>query len=180
MLDHRTPDHPTIEPPPPEAGEVIVRAAMPGDRQQVNRLLHEGLLPGHMDYESSEADRIRESLGSARDAFFVAEAGGQIVGSIAVVEGRQDVGFIHWLRVAPTWQNGYKIAQRLAEAAATHAREVGLLKLVLHAPNGAEDRVASYYRQMGFEFSRARQRDGRNVLEFYLNLYQRPRRNRRA
>jgi hypothetical protein len=32
----------------------------------------------------------------------------------------------------------------------------------------------SYFHLLGFEFSRSREVGGTNVLEFYLNLYERP------
>ena len=54
------------------------------------------------------------------------------------------------------------------------SRDVGLLKLALHAPPDIEERVASYYHRLGFELSRTREIEGVHVLEFYLNLYERP------
>jgi N-acetylglutamate synthase-like GNAT family acetyltransferase len=165
--------------PPPEIddGALTVRPSAPADRPAVERLIAVGVLPGHVDYESREADRIRASLGSARDRFLVAEAaeGGPVVGTIAVVEGAPDVGHVHWLRVDPAWQGGLVVARRLVRAAAAHAREVGLLKLAMHAPAGAVERLAPYYQGLGFAFSRAREVGGVHVLEFYLNLYERPR-----
>lgn len=147
---------------------------MPADKGQVERLFHEGLLPGHVNYESREAERIRESLGSERDRFFVAEAGGRVIGTLAVVEASPDVGHLHWLRVDPRWQKDLAVARALIRAVAGHARDVGLLKLALHAPQGAEQRLAKYYHRLGFEFSRTRQIGDVHVLEFYLNLYERP------
>ena len=54
----------------------LVRRARPGDGPQIERLVDEGVLPGHVDYESHRADEIRRSLGSERDVFLVAEATG--------------------------------------------------------------------------------------------------------
>src|SRR5687768_3068403 len=108
---------------------LVVRPASLADRPQVERLLHEGLLPGHVDYESERADQIRQSLGSERERYLVAEANGRIIGTVAVVEASPDVAHLHWLRVDPQWQSDRKIARRLGRAAAEHAREVGLLKL---------------------------------------------------
>jgi N-acetylglutamate synthase-like GNAT family acetyltransferase len=155
---------------------ISVRPYAPADRAEVERLLTQGLLPGHVDYESREAERIRGSFGSERERFLVAEAGGRVVGTVAVVEGSPDVAHLYWLRVEPEWQPRFTVARRLSLAAAAHAREVGLLKLVVQAPADAEQRVASYYHELGFEFSRSREIDGRHVLEFYLNLYERPQR----
>ena len=153
---------------------VSVRPASPADRPQVERVIREGLLPGRVDYESRDAERIRQSLGSERERFLVAEAQGRVIGTVAVVEASPDVGQIHWLRVDPRWQADMTVARRLAGAAVRHAREVGLLKLAVHAPAEAEERVAAYYHELGFEFSRARDVEGVHVMEFYVNLYDRP------
>jgi len=165
----------------PDAGDgtsaddpIVIRPASLADRTQVERLFDEGLLPGHVDYESERADRIRASLGSERERFLVAETAGRIVGTIAVVEASPDVGHLHWLRVAPEFQSDLTVVRRLARAAIEHARDVGLLKLAVHAPPESEPRIAAYYHRLGFEFSRTRDLDGVHVLEFYLNLYQRP------
>ena len=151
-----------------------MRAFAPGDRPQLQRLLDKGLLPGHVKYPSPQADRLMDNAGSDRERFWVAEADGRLIGSVAVVEEGPDVGHIYWLRVAPQWQADYAVARRLAQTAATYAREVGFLKLISQVPRQAEQRVVGYYRQMGFEFSRAREIDGRHVLEFYLDLYAQP------
>jgi hypothetical protein len=107
--------------------------------------------------------------------FLVAEAAdGRLVGTLALVEASPDVGHLHWFRVDPQWQADFKVARALRRAAAEHAQEFGLLKLAMHAPREVEDRVASYCHQLGFELSRTRELDGVHVLEFYLNLYERP------
>jgi N-acetylglutamate synthase-like GNAT family acetyltransferase len=165
---------PVHEEPNPADPELTIRPSTPADRPQVERLIKQGLLPGHVDYESREADRIRQSLGSPRERFLVAESQGRIVGTLAVVEAAQDVGHLHWLRVDPAFYDDRKIARQLIKAAATHASEVGLLKLAMHAPAHIEQRVSTYYHQLGFEFSRAKEINGVHVLEFYLNLYERP------
>jgi predicted N-acetyltransferase YhbS len=156
--------------------QFVVRPSTPADRPAVERLFREGLLPGHVEYESARAERIRRSFGSDRERFLVAEstADGRIVGTVAVIEAQPDVGHLHWLRVAPEWQADFKVARALRRAAAEHARGVGLLKLAMHVPPEAEGRVASYVHQLGFELSRTREIDGVHVLEFYLNLYERP------
>jgi N-acetylglutamate synthase-like GNAT family acetyltransferase len=161
----------------PDVDEGIrVRPSAPADRPHVERLVREGLLPGYVEYESGAAERIRQSFGSERERFLVAEApDGRIIGTLAVVEASPDVGHLHWLRVDPAWQSEYpKVARALRRAAAEHARDVGLLKLAMHVPPEVEGRVASYCHQLGFELSRTREVNGVHVLEFYLNIYQRP------
>ncbi|MEA2734680.1 MAG: Acetyltransferase domain, partial [Humisphaera sp.] len=142
-LPHNIPPMPHDAQGQEEADDsVVVRPATSADRPHVDRLCHAGLLPGRVDYESDEADRIRATLGSERDRFLVAEADGKIVGTIAVVEAAPDIGHLHWLRVDPEWQADLKVARCLARAAAAHARDVGLLKLAVHAPPNVEERVA--------------------------------------
>jgi hypothetical protein len=60
--------------------------------------------------------------------------------------------------------------------AASHAHHHGCLKLVVHAPDPQADigRAAEFLHRLGFEFSRHREVEKRPVLEFYLNLYERP------
>jgi predicted N-acetyltransferase YhbS len=170
-----SPDAPEQAGGPGGEADFVVRPSAPADRPQVDRLLREGVLPGHVEYESGAAERIRRSFGSERERFLVADAGGgRIIGTLAVVEASPDVGHLHWLRVDPARQADRMVARALARAAAEHAREVGLLKLAMHAPADAEERLASYYHQLGFEFSRARELNGVHVLEFYLNLYETP------
>ena len=159
---------------PEDDDAIVVRPATAADGPHIERLVHGGLLPGHVDYESERADRIRQSLGSQRERFLVAEVDGRIIGTVAIVEATPDVGHLHWLRVDPRYQSDRKVARRLARAVAEHARDVGLLKLALHAPPDVEQRLASYYHRLGFEFSRTRESDGLHVLEFYLNLYEKP------
>ena len=145
------------------------------DLDQVQRLARGGLLPGQVDYEVEQAERISKSLGSDREQFFVAESPDKrVIGTVAVVEGRQDVAHLHWLRVDPGWPDDVAVRRALIRTAAAHARDVGLLKLAMHAPADIEQRVVAYYHRLGFELSRTRDRDGVHVLEFYLNLYERP------
>ena len=62
----------------------------------------------------------------------------------------------------------------LVRAAAEHAQNTGLLKLAMHAPANVEGTVTAHYQQLGFVFSRTREVDGVHVLEYYLNLYEKP------
>ena len=137
-----------------------VRTFTPADQPQVDRLICEGLLPGHVALRPDEVERLKPHLGSEREGFWVAEADGQLIGSIAVVEEGPDVGHVYWLRVAPEWQADFAVARRLAQTAATHAAEVGLLKLISQVPREAEDRVVAYYQKMGFEFALRPRRRG--------------------
>ncbi len=171
---HYDTTHGAAAAPPPGAG-CSVRTFQPADRVQLDRLARGGLLPGHVDYDADHIDRIEEMyLSSAREHFWVAQAGDQVIGTVAIAEIGPDIGHLHWLRVAPEWQAEHRVARRLLQAAALHAQEIGFLKLVYHAPANAEAPIAEYFHLLGFEFSRTRATSGPPMLEFYLNLYERP------
>jgi N-acetylglutamate synthase-like GNAT family acetyltransferase len=155
--------------------ETLVRTFTERDRLSVKRLSTEGLLPDQVDYESQDPDTIeRTYLASPRDHFWVAEVDGEVVGTVALRELNRDVGHLHWLRVSPAWQANRHVARRLVQTAAAHARKMGFLKLVLHTPDGAQPRVSAYFHLLGFELFKRRTVGGRNMLEFYLNLYAKP------
>lgn len=159
----------------PAGDGFIIRPFTLDDLDQVQRLAREGLMPGQLDYEMRDAERIGQSFGSDRERFLVAVTPqGRVIGTLAVVEGSRDVAHLHWLRVDPSWPDDVAVRRALIRAAAAHARDVGLLKLAMHAPAEIEQRVAAYYHRLGFELSRTRELNGVHVLEFYLNLYERP------
>lgn len=152
---------------------IRTRFAQPEDQPEVERLMREGLLPGHVAYESRPINDLPKR--TSHNRLLVAEADGRIIGTLAILEPKRDVGDLQWLRVDPAWQDDLRVPQALARAASEHARDIGLLKLVVHVPDSAVARVAAYYHQLGFQFSRRREEGAVNVLEFYLNLYERPR-----
>jgi ribosomal protein S18 acetylase RimI-like enzyme len=161
--------------PPDPTNGFSIRPFTLDDLDQVQRLAREGLLPDQVDYEAEQAERIGQSFGSDRERFFVAVTpDGRVIGTVAVIEGSPDTAHVHWLRVDPSWPDDVAVRRALIAAAAAHAREVGLLKLAMHAPASLEERVAAYYHRLGFELSRTRELHGVHGLEFYLNLYERP------
>jgi N-acetylglutamate synthase-like GNAT family acetyltransferase len=110
-----------------------------------------------------------------QDHFWVAEASGEIVGTIGICMLDQNVAHVHCLRTVENLRDDL-IRKGLVQVAATHAHQHGCLKLVVHSPNAQVNigRAATFLHQLGFEFSRHRQIEQRAVLEFYLNLYERP------
>lgn len=143
--------------------------------------------------DAAGVDRPGESpRPAAEPSSWVAEANGEIIGSISMVCIDKDTGRLEQFRVAPEWEADRRLGRRLARTAADFARERGLLKLVIDVPedlpglprgNGlsptaraaeAESRVRTYFEMLGFVFSRKREADGKTMLEFYLNLYQHP------
>jgi N-acetylglutamate synthase-like GNAT family acetyltransferase len=152
----------------------VVRSFRPEDREQVIALHGEGAAtPLCCTCQNAEA---LEQIYSGRKHghFWVAECNGKIIGTLALIlEGGEEIAHLRCLLVASHWADVPAVRKQLIKTAATHARDHGSLKLVLHA-SVHEQKAASFLHRLGFEFSRHREVDGNPALEFYLNLYQRP------
>ena len=154
------------------ARQWIVRSFRPRDSAEVKRLSEDGLLPGYIPIDVDELDGIQQLyLDSPRGHFWVAEAGARLIGTLALKEMDRHVAQLRWLRIAPVWQAGRGVAKDLIRVAANHAREMGFLKLTIHLPPARHSEAAHYFHLLAFEFSRNITSGGRDVLEFYLNLY---------
>ena len=99
---------------------------------------------------------VESYLVSAREQFRVAEAAGAIIGTVALAELTRDIAQLRSVRVAAPWQDGHAVAKGLIRAAAAHATEMRFLKLTLLAAAAAQSVAATYFRLLGFEFSRDR------------------------
>jgi N-acetylglutamate synthase-like GNAT family acetyltransferase len=155
-----------------------VRSYDARDRHEVLRLYHHGLLTGTPDPRdpATDLDHIGKNyLKRSQDHFWVAEMNGRIVGTVAIKGEEDQIAHVRRLRVDPAWNmwhNG-EIARVLIQTATYHAHQHDYLKLVLHTP--VDDHWAiMFFHQMGFDYARARELQGRHLLEFYLNLYVRP------
>ena len=157
------------------ARQWIVRSVTRTDCAQVKRLSRRGLIPGYIPLDVDELDEIQQLyLDSAHGHFWVAESDGRLIGTLALKEMNRGVAQLRWLRVAPPWQAGNQLAKDLIRVAAAHAREMGFLKLTIHLPPDRHSEAARYFHLLGFEFSRNITTAGRDILEFYLNLYEKP------
>jgi N-acetylglutamate synthase-like GNAT family acetyltransferase len=126
---------------------------------------------------SQSVDLLINSIEGAiagKHHMWVAEAFGQIIGSAAVIHNDASLAHLRYLYVAPDFADRHVIARGLAERAIRDAYERGYLKLIIHS-NLPPSRLTSVLHDLGFEFSRERLMDGEHVLEFYQNLYERPR-----
>lgn len=152
-----------------------VRSFRATDRPQILRL-HEALAPdASVDCQCAvKIEQIEEKyFRRPQDHFWVAEAEGQIVGTVAICMHERDVAHLTCLR-AIEGSTAQDIRKSLVQVAAGHAHRHGCLKLVLHAQVADTGRAAEFLHRLGFEFSQHRKIDKRPVLEFYLNLYERP------
>jgi N-acetylglutamate synthase-like GNAT family acetyltransferase len=151
-----------------------VRSFQSADRTQVLHLHAFGASADSMgcDCEAS-IDRIEEKyLRRPQDHFWVADAYGQIIGTVAICVHGQNVAHLYCL-CALDDSTDRVIRRGLVQVAANHARRHGCLKLVVHAQVDVGC-AAQFLHRLGFEFSRNREIQKRPVLEFYLNLYEPP------
>ena len=158
-------------------GAFLIRSFQAGDRSQILRLHAAEALSESVACDCAwNIDQIGEKyFRRPQDHFWVAEAEGRIVGTVAICVQDDDVAHISCLRAIDD-STGYVIRKALVQVAAGHAHQHGCLKLVVHAPKLPVDigRAAEFLHRLGFEFSRHRDVEKRPVIEFYLNLYERP------
>lgn len=131
----------------------------------------------HLQPGSDTIDVLINSIEGAiagKDHLWVAEAAGRIIGAVAVIRINASLAHLRCLCVAADFAERQVVARGLAEMAITDAWERGYLKLVVHT-HSPPDRLAAPFRDLGFEFARERSTGGQHVLEFYQNLYERPR-----
>ena len=155
---------------------LLVRRFQPTDRTAVLQL-HAAASDGFVDCNcATNVDRIEETyFRRPQDHFWVAESLGRIVGTVAIYVHDDSVAHLYCLRAVDD-STDHAIRRGLVQVAASHAHHHGCLKLVVHAPDAQVDigRAVEFLHRLGFEFSRHRQVEERSVLEFYLNLYERP------
>jgi N-acetylglutamate synthase-like GNAT family acetyltransferase len=152
---------------------MLIRSYEPTDQAAVMRLHTDGvLIGGHSIDETTDdyADMKAAYFRRPQDHFWVAEAGGQVIGMIGLVEKRPHIGVIRRLRVAPAWQEPRTI-RRLVKTAVRHCARQGGLKVVVDAPCNSR-RAIRFLGDLGFQYTRTRNTEGRDLIEFYLNLYQ--------
>lgn len=135
----------------------LVRSFQPTDRPRVMEL-HAATAPsGFVNCDcAANIDEIEEKyFCRPQDHFWVAEALGRIVGTVAIYVHDDNAAHLHCLRVLGDSMD-HQIRKGLVRAAASHAHRHGCLKLVVHAPDREVDieRAAEFLHRLGFEFSR--------------------------
>lgn len=158
---------------------VIVRTYDPKDQQAVRLLYTQGLLAGQIPPHDTGADieNIQEAyLKTPSNHFWVAELESQVIGMIAVIAQGEHCVEIKRLRVQKDWQNT-GIAARLVETAVEHCRHYGNLKVVFDTrfdPDNDPSPVVKLLDRQGFQYARTKNVHGKDLLEFYLDLYRQP------
>ncbi|MEO0587471.1 MAG: GNAT family N-acetyltransferase [Planctomycetota bacterium] len=153
-----------------------IRTYRPDDQATVLRLYEEGLLAGQVRANDTGADLDHVEAAyfdSERHHFWIAELEGKVAGMIGVNADEEHTAEVRRLRVEPGFVNPIEIAERLLWTAIDHCKRHGFLKVRLdtsfekHAAVGLFDSV-------GFQHTRTKTVQGKELLEFYVDLYRDP------
>jgi len=162
----------TVQPTHDVLTQLVVRTFDPADQEAVSRLYTEGLLAGQIAANDTGADieNIQEAyLDEDTSHFWVGVADNNVLGMIGVALDQEHTAEIRRLRVDKQWQNT-QIAAKLLETALEHCKQHGFVKVVLDTRFDPES-VVDVFDRFGFQHSRTRNIHGKELLEFYLDLY---------
>ncbi|MEM6460133.1 MAG: GNAT family N-acetyltransferase [Planctomycetota bacterium] len=149
-----------------------LRSYAPDDQAEVTRLYDAGLLAGQIAPNDTGADVdniLAAYFDLPRHHFWVAEVAGRVVGMIGVGSDEEHTAEVRRLRVDPAHQAG-GVAECLLEAALAHCKEHGYLKIRLDT-RYEKTAAVDHFERIGFQHNRTRTAPGKEVLEFYLDLY---------
>jgi ribosomal protein S18 acetylase RimI-like enzyme len=158
--------------PPPS---YAIRSFQPQDQRACLRLYSEGLIGGKIADNDTGLD-IDDIQGvymeHAGNHFWVAEAEGQIVGTVAVQHHDEGVGEIRRLRVASTHRRR-GIGSALLEQALGFCQENEYGKITLDTYIDREPALR-LFQKFRFRHDHTRNVSGKDLLYFYLDIYTRP------
>ena len=156
---------------------IRIRTFQSDDQSAVSDLYTNGLLGGQIPDSDTGADieMVEDAyLQSKRSHFWVAETDDGVVGMIGVADDDYDVAEIRRLRVAQDHQDS-PIALRLLEMALGFCRHHNYLKVRLDTRVEQEQsRAVALFERFAFQPSRCREVNGKQLIEFYLDLYREP------
>jgi GNAT superfamily N-acetyltransferase len=144
------------------AGVVLRDELRPGDVGEIVRL-HGLVYAAEQRFDATFEAYVAGPLaafvleGSPRSRLWVAEQGGQIVGSVAIVAAEGDAAQLRWYLVVPE-ARGHGLGTRLLDVALAFAREQGYGRVHLWTVSALEA-AARRYRDAGF--TRVESRPGR-------------------
>ncbi len=151
---------------------LAVRTFESRDQQAVSHLYDQGLLAGQIAPNDSGADidNMREAyFDSDRHHFWVAELDAKVIAMIGVASDEPHTAEIRRLRVDPNYQQS-AIAAKLLEIAIAHCKHHGYLKVRLDT-RFERDAAVGLFDNVGFQHTRTKSMHGKDLLEFYLDLY---------
>ncbi|MEM6550952.1 MAG: GNAT family N-acetyltransferase [Planctomycetota bacterium] len=164
----QTPSQPEADASPP----MQVRSFESRDQERVSFLYDHGLLAGQIapNDTGADIDNIHAAyFDDERHHFWVAETDGRVVGMIGVASDERDTAEVRRLRVEAELQHT-PIASALVEAALAHCKHHGYLKVRLDTRFDS-DTAVGMFDKIGFQHTRTRTTPGKEMLEFYLDLY---------
>ncbi|MEM1444920.1 MAG: GNAT family N-acetyltransferase [Planctomycetota bacterium] len=167
--------HAPAPPPKPEqsASGYTLRTFESGDQAAVLHLFDHGLLAGQVSPNDTGADidNLADAyLSEPRNHFWVAlDAQSLVVGMIGVAADDDHTAEIRRLRVQADLQ-GSSLPALLLETALNHCRKHGYLKVRLDTRFERCGALETFER-IGFLHTRDRSAPGKEVLEFYADLY---------
>jgi GNAT superfamily N-acetyltransferase len=156
-----------------------IRSYRRGDSPACGVLYREGLIGGHIaDNDTGlDIDDINAAyMQSPGSHFWVAETETEpceLVGMIGVQHHEDSVGEIRRLRVRKDFRRR-GIGSALVEVALKWCKEHGYLKITLDTYMEREPAI-KLFEKFHFRHSRTRSVSGKEVMHFYLDLYQRDR-----
>jgi ribosomal protein S18 acetylase RimI-like enzyme len=158
-----------------------IRSFRREDLPACTQLYVEGLISGRMAENDTgvDIDDIESAyMSSAGSHFWVAEttpladgAARMIIGMVGVQQHEDSVGEIRRLRVAHEFRRR-GIGSALVEQALKFCRDRGYLKIALDTFMEREPAIR-LFEKFHFRHSRTRNVQGKEVMHFYLDLYQR-------
>lgn len=154
---------------------LTIRTCRDEDHAQIWELYHHGLLAGQIapNDTAADLDHIHAAyFDSDRHHFWVAELGGRLVGMIGVGSDDRDTAEVRRLRVAKDYQSS-AMASELLQTALNHCRHHMYLKVRLDT-RFEEDQAVDMFDKVGFQHTRTRTAPGKDMLEFYFDLYRDP------
>lgn len=158
------------------AEAIDIHPARHDDDCAISALFEAGLSEGHIRENDTGAD-----MESIQDAYFnddgdsnfwVACYQGNVIGMIGVQKLSDDQAEVRRLRVHEVYRRR-GIGTRLMKQAITFCRDRGFLKVTLDVRIDREPAI-SMFEKLGFVLARARDVDGRRMLDFYIDLYREP------
>lgn len=154
---------------------IRVRTYRESDQSAVRRLYRDGRFTGQvpLDDTAEDIECIEEVyLAEDRGHFWVAECDGEVVGMVGLVEDKPHRAQIRRLRVDPSFRD-HGTAFKLMQMALECSRDHGYLKVVLDTAFEGGCAI-EFFDRFAFQHHRTRTVGGKEIVEFYLDLYREP------
>jgi len=158
----------------PCSADGSIRRATEADRPNMMRFRADALVMADdrdIDADTCADTRVVQNEDNACPTW-IAENSERIVGAITLALSGQWLARVAGLWVDPSLRDS-RVPDDLLRQALQFCRDAGILKVVLHT-HLPGDEAWTVFHNCGFNITRDRQREGRNVRDFYLDLYKRP------